>query len=294
MYRIDAGHAVIQTVDFITPIVDDPYDFGAIAAANSVSDVYAMGGRVILALNVCGFPKSMDEDVIGGILRGGAETVKEAGGVIAGGHTVDDKEPKYGLAVTGVVHPDRVLTKTGARPGDLLVLTKPLGVGVVTTAFKGNKADDNDVAEAVKQMKLLNKTSSEVFSRVGAHGCTDITGFSLLGHGYEITEKSGCAMTIRVKDLPFTPGAVGYADESLFPGGSHRNRHYYGKWVTFERTVSEKTQLLLFSPETSGGLLGVIPEENMDSTAALLEERKQPFWIIGEITEGRGITVKGI
>ena len=265
-------------MDIITPIVDAPYDFGVIAAANSMSDVYAMGGKVILALNVCGFPKEMDESLIGRILRGGAETVKKAGGVIAGGHTINDKEPKYGLAVTGIVHPDRVLTKAGARPGDLLVLTKPLGVGVVTTAFKGSKADDNDVAKAVRQMKMLNKTASEVFSRVGAHACTDITGFSLLGHGYEITEKSGCGMTIRIKDIPFTSGAVRYADESLFPGGSHKNRHYYGKWISFENAVSEEMQLLLFSPETSGGLLGVIPKENMDTATAFLEEQNQPFW----------------
>jgi len=224
VYRINDEVAVIQTTDFFTPIVDDPYAYGAIAAANAMSDVYAMGGQVVLALNIAAFPADMDEAIIRAILRGGAEKVKEAGGVIAGGHTIDDEEPKYGLAVMGIVHPDRIATKGGARPGDVLVLTKPLGVGIITTACKADAADPTHVEAATQSMMQLNKYAAEALQGGEFHAATDITGFSLLGHAYEMAEKSGTRLRFRFDDLPFHPGAKEYAELLLFPGGANRNQ----------------------------------------------------------------------
>jgi len=233
VYRISDQVAVIQTLDFFPPVVDDPYDYGAIAAANAMSDVYAMGGEVVLALNICGFPPSLPREVVSEILRGGAEKVAEAGGVLAGGHTIDDKEPKYGLSVMGVIHPDRVLAKAHARVGDALVLTKRLGIGLITTALKGGVAEAEHVAGAVETAKTLNRQAARLIQRVGVHGCTDITGFSILGHGYEMAEKSGVGLRLRLSRLPFLDGAVRYAQEWLFPAGTCRNEQRYAPWVRF-------------------------------------------------------------
>jgi len=291
VYKINDEVAVIQTLDFFPPVVDDPYDYGAIAAANAMSDVYAMGGEVVLALNICGFPPDMDPAIVAEILRGGAEKVAEAGGVLAGGHTLDDKEPKYGLAVMGIVHPDRVLTKAGARPGDALVLTKPLGVGIITTALKGGVADPAHVAAAVENMKKLNRNAARLIQQVGVHACTDVTGFALLGHGYEIAEKSGVRLRFYVDKLPFLDGAIQYAENWLFPGGSCRNQSAYEQEVDFAPGISEEMQMLLFTPETSGGLLIAVPPEKLEMLTALFAGEGHPYWVVGEVVEGKGIEV---
>jgi len=292
VYRLTPELAVIHTLDFFTPIVDDPYQYGAIAAANALSDVYAMGGEVLLALNICAFPADMDPDIISEILRGGADKVKEAGGVLAGGHTVDDKEPKYGLSVLGVVHPDRVLTKGGARPGDVLVLTKPLGAGIVTTAFKGGVAEPEHIAAATASMAALNRTAAQLAGRVGVRGATDITGFSLLGHASEMAALSGVGLRFRLADLPFLPGAREYAEQWLFPAGANRNQEHFGCGVTFAEAIGDEMRLLLFTPETSGGLLLAVPADRLAELLALAAEAGQPMWVVGEVVEGFGIEVE--
>jgi len=291
VYKINDGVAVIQTLDFFPPIVDDPYDYGAIAAANAMSDVYAMGGEVVLALNICGFPRDLPAEVVSDILRGGAEKVAEAGGILAGGHTLDDKEPKYGLAVMGFVHPDRVLTKAGTRPGDVLLLTKPLGVGIITTALKGEVADPSHVEGAVSSMKKLNREAARLVQSVGVNACTDITGFALLGHGYEMAEKSGVRLRFYVEQLPFLEGARQYADDWLFPGGTCNNERAYEHAVRFEPGISEEMQQLLYTPETSGGLLIAVPPERLETLTALFADGGHPCWVIGEVVEGEGIEV---
>lgn len=291
VYKINDEVAVIQTLDFFPPVVDAPYDYGAIAAANAMSDVYAMGGEVVLALNICGFPPDLPPDIVTEILRGGAEKVAEAGGVLAGGHTLDDKEPKYGLAVMGFVHPDRVLTKAGARPGDVLILTKPLGVGIITTALKGQVADPTHVAAAVESMKRLNRDAARLIQQVGVHACTDITGFALLGHGYEMAEKSGVRLRFYVNKLPFLDGAIQYAEGWLFPGGTCNNERAYEHAVRFEPGISEEMQQLLYTPETSGGLLIAVPSEKLKALTALFDGEGHPYWVVGEVVEGEGIEV---
>jgi len=292
VYRISDEVAVIQTLDFFPPVVDDPYDYGAIAAANAMSDVYAMGGEVVLALNICGFPPDLDPAIVAEILRGGAEKVAEAGAVLAGGHTLDDKEPKYGLAVMGIVHPDRVLTKAGAKPGDILVLTKPLGVGIITTALKGDMADPSHVAAAVESMKRLNRKAAQLMQRVGVNACTDITGFSLLGHSQEMAALSGVRIRFRLGKLPFLEGAKGYARDWLFPGGTCRNQRHYGPSVRFAPDIEEEMRMLLFTPETSGGLLIAVPAAKAEQLVALFEAESQECWVVGEVMEGEGVEVE--
>jgi selenide,water dikinase len=291
VYQINDQVAVIQTLDFFPPVVDDPYDFGAIAAANGMSDVYAMGGEVVLALNICAFPVDLPLEVIAEILRGGAEKVAEAGGVIAGGHTLNDKEPKYGLSVMGLVHPDRVLTKAGARPGDVLVLTKPLGVGIITTALKGQAADPAHVAAAVESMKRLNRQAARVIQQVGVHACTDVTGFALLGHAYEMAEKSGVQLRFHLERLPFLAGALQYAEQQLFPGGTSNNQRAYEHAVRFGPGISEEMQWLLYTPETSGGLLVAVPPERLDTLTGLFADAGHPCWVVGDVVEGEGVKV---
>ena len=293
VYRLSDEVAVIQTVDFFTPIVDDPYAYGAIAAANAMSDVYAMGGQVVLALNIAAFPADLPEETIREILRGGAEKVLEAGGAIAGGHTVDDDEPKYGLAVMGIVHPDRVSTKAGARPGDVLILTKPLGVGIIATAFKSDQAEPEHVAVATEWMMRLNKKAAEIMQEFAIRAATDITGFALLGHASEMAERSGVRLRFRFADLPFHPGALRYADEMLFPGGANRNRDAFAPHVTFRGDLTPEMRLLLFTPETSGGLLIAVPPRVLDPFLARCEEEGQPAWVVGEVVEGEGVEVMG-
>jgi selenide,water dikinase len=291
VYKVTDDVAVIQTLDFFTPVVDDAYDYGAIAAANAMSDVYAMGGEVALALNICGFPPTLPEETIAEILRGGAEKVLEAGGALAGGHTVDDEEPKYGLAVMGLVHPNRILTKGGARPGDRLALTKPLGVGIIVTAAKGDAADPAHVPPAVASMKRLNRDAARLAQRIGVHACTDITGFALLGHGYEMAERSGVRLRFVVAGLPFLDGAIRYGNEWLFPAGTCRNETCFGRHVDFAADISDEMRQLLFTPETSGGLLLAVAPDKADNLTAAFADTGQPLWIVGEVTTGQRIEV---
>jgi selenide,water dikinase len=276
----------VVTTDFFTPIVDDPYDYGSIAAANSISDVYAMGGRPFLALNVAALVPSLPPEVNGEILRGGAEKAREAGVVIAGGHTIQDKEPKYGLVVLGFVNPKKMLTKGGVKVGDALVLTKPLGFGVTTTALKQQKAAPEDVAEVVRWMKRLNKEAGSLAVEFGLRGGTDVTGFSLLGHGSEMAEASGVGIRFFVEKLPFVSCAHKYAELWTFPGGASDNRLYFGPRVRFAAAIAEETQMLLFDPQTSGGLLLAVPPKKLTTFLRRAEEVKQPVWVIGEAVEG--------
>ena len=291
VYRINDECAVIQTIDFFPPIVDDPYDFGAVAAANAMSDIYAMGGQVILALNVCCFPDDVPRTVLQDILRGGADKVAEAGGVLAGGHTVIDKELKYGLSVMGVVHPDRILRKSGARPGDILILTKPLGSGITTTALKNGVLSEADIGASVDSMKVLNRSAAGVLSQVGVSACTDVTGFSLLGHAHEIAENSGIGLCIEAGKLPFLERARESAEEKCFPGGTFRNKKYYEGMVRFGASISEQQILMMFTPETSGGLLATAAASRADAVRTLFEANKLQYWPIGEVVEGSGIRV---
>jgi selenium donor protein len=282
---------LVLTVDFFTPVVDDPYDFGNIAAANSISDVFAMGGQPFLALNVAALLPDLPPEINAEILRGGAEKCLEAGVVIAGGHTVQDKEPKYGLVVIGFVDPEKMLTKGGVRPGDALVLTKPLGFGVTTTALKQQKATPEDVAEVVSWMKKLNRDASALAVEFGLRGGTDVTGFSLLGHAAEMADASGVGLRFFVEKLPFVSCARKYADMGTFPGGASDNHLYFGPRIRFAPSFSEETQMLLFDPQTSGGLLLAIPLKKKEAFLKRAAEIGQPVWIIGEAVEGSGIDV---
>jgi len=291
VWKIAPDVAVIQTLDFFPPVVDDPYDYGAVAAANAMSDVYAMGGEVALALNICTFPDHLPLETIEGILRGGADKVAEAGGVVAGGHTIEGKEPTYGLSVMGLVHPDKVLTKAGARPGDALVLTKALGAGMVTTALKAEITEPAQVEAVVTSMARLNRQAAQLAQAVGVNAATDITGFALLGHGYEMAAKSGVRLRFDLADLPFLPGAREFADDSLFPAGSCHNRDAYAQYVDFGPGIDEETQLLLLTPETSGGLLLSVSTERLADLLARFAEAEEPVWVVGDVREGQGVEV---
>jgi selenide,water dikinase len=290
VYRISDEQALIFTTDFFTPVVDDPYVYGAVAAVNAMSDVYAMGGQVLLALSIAAFPPKLPAPVISEILRGAADKVAEAGGVIAGGHTIDDDEPKFGLAVVGTVHPSRVGKKGGARPGDKLLLTKPLGVGMITTAGKGDAAEPAHVDEAIQAMLELNRRAAELAQRVTFHAMTDITGFALLGHAYEMASAGQVRFRFTFDQLPFLPGAKDYADLWLFPGGTCNNERTFEEHVTFNG-IAEEMQQLLYTPETSGGLLIALPPADADRLVGLYRKAGQPVWRVGEVVEGEGIEV---
>jgi selenide,water dikinase len=291
VYKLTEGAAVIFTTDFFPPIVDDPYDYGAIAAANAMSDIYAMGGEVVLALNIACFPADLPLEVAREILRGGAEKVREAGGVIAGGHTVDDPEPKYGLAVMGLIHPSRVAVKAGAQPGDVLVLTKPLGVGIVTTALKSDMAEPRSLEEAVASMSRLNRDAAQAMTAGSYHAATDITGFGLLGHAWEMVRQGGICFRFHLDSLPFVHGAQALADAWLFPGGANRNEEAYRPHVRFATPISDEMQMLMFTPETSGGLLIALPPGEVERYQARCAARGQPVWVVGEVLQGDGIEV---
>lgn len=284
VYRLNDQQALVTTMDFFPPVVDDPYDFGAIAAANALSDVYAMGGRPLFAINLVAFPDHLDRDILREILRGGAEKVAEAGAAIAGGHSVTDKEPKYGLAVTGIVAPAAVKTKGGGRPGDLLLLTKPLGAGIITTALKGEKANPVDVAAAVASMKRLNQGAAEAAEAAYAHAVTDITGFGLLGHAHEMAHLGMVNFRFAWDSLPWLPGALTYAELGTFPGGMGRNRDYFAPWLTFGPAITDLMQDMLWTPETSGGLLAAVAPDNV----ATFQEHCPSAVVIGEVLAGDG------
>jgi selenide,water dikinase len=291
VWRLDANRALVITTDFFTPVVDDPFDYGSIAAANSLSDIYAMGGKPFLALNVAGLPPDLPTDINAEILRGGAEKCLEAGVVIAGGHTVQDKEPKYGLVAVGFVDPERMLTKGGVKPGDLLMLTKPLGFGVTTTALKQQKASPEDINEVVTWMKRLNREAGDLAVEAGLHSSTDVTGFSLLGHANEMAAASGVGLQLEIGKIPFVSCARKYAEMGCFPGGASDNSHYFGPNVRFESNIREEMQMLLFDPQTSGGLLLAVPQVRRDSFMQRAKEIGLPIWVIGKAIEGSGIDV---
>jgi selenide,water dikinase len=284
VYRLNNKQAIISTTDFFPPVVDDAYDFGAIAAANAMSDIYAMGGEVLFALNLIAFPDHLGSDILREILRGGAEKVAEAGAVVVGGHSVNDKEPKYGLAVTGIVHPEKIKTKGGGNPGDVLLLTKPLGVGVITTALKQQRASAEHVAIAVESMKMLNMDAAIAARLTGASAVTDITGFGLLGHAREMAVQGGVDFRFFLEKLPWLPGAIGYGEAGAFPGGMGNNMHFFAEYVNFNKKVPMLMRDMLFTPETSGGLLVAIAPEMVDR---FQEECKEGV-VVGEIIDGEG------
>ena len=287
VYRISEDLAMIQTLDFFPPMVDDPYVFGQIAAANALSDIYAMGGEPRLALNILAYPNCLGSRVLGEILAGGASKVKEAGAVLAGGHSINDEEPKYGMSVTGFVHPDKIWKNAGARPGDLLILTKALGVGILNTAVKAEMASSEEEKEARESMTCLNKTAMEVFRRFPIHCCTDVTGFSLAGHALEIAKASQVSLEIFTDKLPLLPGVLDYASMGLVPEGTYRNKAYQKEEAFLEEEIPEAMEDLLFDPQTSGGLLAAVPFEEGEKLLAALEEAglKTPAAMIGRVEE---------
>lgn len=294
VYRLNDDTALIQTVDFFTPIVDDPYDFGRIAAANSLSDVYAMGGRPLLCMNILACPvKSMDSSVFRRVLEGGLAVIREAGALLVGGHSIEDAELKYGLSVTGLVHPQRVLRNGGAQPGDVLVLTKPLGTGILSTAIKGGLASAAMAQQLVDLLVTLNRLPMEIVDadqalRSGVHGCTDITGFGLFGHVHEMAAASGASIRLDREALPILPEVLGFADMGIIPEGAYRNRGYYRQWVRSGQPELDSLEMLGYDPQTSGGLLLAMER---DAAMQLLEELAQRGYlpecrIIGEVLPG--------
>lgn len=288
VYQLNEQQAVISTTDFFPPVVDDPYAFGAIAAANALSDIYAVGGEPLMAINLVAYPDGLGLEILSEILRGGAEKVREAGAVIAGGHTVTDKEPKYGLAVTGRVHPAEIITKGGAVPGDKLILSKPLGTGVVTTALKQGKARPEHVEAAVISMSRLNREASRMARQWRVNAMTDITGYSLLGHGHEMAHLGHVDFVLSYGALKWLPGSQAYAEQGIFPGGMQRNQDYFSTWVDFHETIGEAQRNLLFDPQTSGGLLMAVPAaQSMELLAALIDAGDEAA-VVGEVQPGDG------
>ncbi len=288
VFQVRDDLALVQTVDFFPPVVDDPFVFGQVAAANALSDIYAMGAEPLTALNIVAFPEcGLDLETLRLILRGGYEKVKEAGAVILGGHSVADPEPKYGLAVTGMAHPREIFTKKGARPGDFLVLTKPLGTGVLLTALKAGELSSREEEALVKTMVTLNAAAARAARTVGVHACTDITGFGLLGHLYEVAEASGVEVEVDAGACAFLPGARERANEGFIPAGAYTNRAFWEQFVEFAPEVEDTEKMLLFDPQTSGGLLLAVAPEKKEELLRVLREAGVPrFRVIGRVTAG--------
>ena len=285
VYKLSDDLAVIQTLDFFTPIVDDPYTFGQVAAANALSDVYAMGGKPLTAMNIVCFPiKKMSISILQEILRGGLDKMREAGVVLVGGHSVEDQELKYGVSVTGVIHPAKVVLNTGAKAGDKLLLTKPLGTGIINTALKGDMAGEVAVSEAIKCMVALNRKASEVMMDIGVNACTDVTGFGLLGHACEMIEGSDVGMVIYSSSVPLLPETGEYAQMGLIPGGTIRNRDFRLPMIERAAEISDEMLLILFDAQTSGGLLISVPGREADTLVQRMhEEGIEEAAIIGEV-----------
>jgi selenide,water dikinase len=287
VYSLRKDLALVQTVDFITPIVDDPYTFGAIAAANALSDVYAMGARPVTALNIVGFPvRSLPLATLQEILRGAAETVAEAGATIVGGHTIDDPEPKFGLAVTGLAHPARIVRKAGGRAGDALILTKPLGTGILTTALDRRLISEDDMLETAASMRSLNRAAAEAMVGVGVHACTDVTGFGLLGHLHELAEASGVSARLSLNQIPVHPGVWDLARRDAVPGGSRNNHRYLMEHVTWGAGIKPEEQMVLCDAQTSGGLLMAVPPRRKARLEAALRAGGVLAAEIGRLTPG--------
>jgi selenide,water dikinase len=294
VYRLNDETALIQTVDFFTPIVDDPFLFGQIAAANALSDVYAMGGKPLLAMNLACFPiKKMDKGVLREIFKGGLEKIKEAGALLVGGHSIEDEELKYGLSVTGVAHPNRILLNSGARVGDRLLLTKPLGTGILATALKGGLADREVEEMIARVMATLNADAAQIMVTMAPHGCTDITGFGLIGHLHEVAAASGVGIRINASRIPVLPGAVHFAAMGIIPEGAYKNRNFYQKKVISGLTANDPLEMIFYDPQTSGGLLISASLEAVESIAKRLGKRNYAldYGVIGEVVEGPAGTI---
>lgn len=285
VYYLDENTALVQTTDFFPPIVDDPFLYGQIAAANAISDVYAMGGEPKLALNILCLPEAMSGQQVQELLRGGYDKAYEAGAIITGGHTIHGAEPIYGLAVSGFVHPQRILTNSGARPGDVLLLTKPLGVGVLTTAAKAGLVEDAVMQRLYRQMATLNRTARDIMVKYRVHSCTDVTGFALLGHGFEMAQGSGVTVHIRSGNVPYHPEAWELADMGFIPAGAYRNREYAQAGVTVRPGISRTMQDLLYDPQTSGGLLMAVAEEDAEACLRELRDSIPAAAAVGYVTE---------
>jgi selenide,water dikinase len=291
VWKLDDKRALVVTTDFFTPVVDDPYDYGAIAAANSLSDVYAMGAKPFLALNVAAFPPDLPHEIAQAIVRGAAEKCREAGVVVAGGHTITDNEPKFGLVAIGIAETDKILIKGGAKPGDHLFLSKPLGFGVTTTALKRGLTSPEEVAEVTGWMKRLNDQAAQLALDCSLKAVTDITGFSLLGHASEIAQASQVGLEIYFNQIPLISPARKYADAYTFPGGASDNRLYFEKHISFDSALSDNEQMLLFDPQTSGGLLLCVPDDRLVVFREKAKERGIPVWDIGLVSSKPGLRV---
>lgn len=282
VYKISEELALIQTVDIFPPVVDDPYEYGRIAAANSLSDVYAMGGIPKLAMNIFCFPEELPKETLTAILQGGYEKVAEAGAIVVGGHTIKDPVPKYGLSVTGFVHPGKVLKNNGVRPGDVLILTKALGTGILTTAAKGGLLSDGEYRSMIDSMARLNRFAAQLMETEPViHACTDITGFGFLGHSYEMASGSGCSLYIDSNRVPALPGALDYASMGLVPANTYKNREYLDDLVLLSSSLREDLGDLLFDPQTSGGLLIALPEKRGEDFLRRLKETVPVAEIVG-------------
>jgi selenide,water dikinase len=282
-YRISDELAIIATLDFFPPLVDDARTFGEIAAANALSDVFAMGGRVLFALSIAAFPEELPRDTMAAIFEGAAGKVREAGGTLAGGHTIRDPEPKYGLAVIGAAHPDRLLRKGGARPGDVLVLTKPLGTGLLVSGQRQGRTSPDDLAAAVDQMRTLNQTASGVFVAHGIAGATDVTGFGLLGHGLEMARASGTRFVFHAASLPALAGAIELAVAGVETGGAAHNRRFVAPALTVADGIADERVVLAHDPQTSGGLLAAVPADRLAAVRAALGEAGVEGWVVGRV-----------
>ena len=291
VWKLDERQSLVITTDFFTPVVDDPYDYGAIAAANSLSDVYAMGAKPFLALNISAFPSNLPNEITQAIVRGAAEKCREAGVVIAGGHTITDNEPKFGLVAIGIAESDRILTKGGAKPGDHLFLSKPLGFGVTTTAMKRGLTSSEDVAEVTGWMKRLNRETGQLAVDCGLKSATDITGFGLLGHASEIAQASGVGLDFEYNQIPFIDACHKFARAFTFPGGASDNKLYFEWQVSFDLALNDAEQMLLFDPQTSGGLLMCVPEDKVGNFQKLANERGILVWEIGVVGPEPGLRV---
>lgn len=293
VYKINDELALIQTLDFFTPVVNDPYTFGQIAAANALSDVYAMGGKPILALNIVCFPSCLEINILAQILKGGADKVKEAGAIIAGGHSLEDDEPKYGLSVTGTVNPEKIITNRGARVGDYLVLTKPLGTGIINTGIKGNLVDDKTQKAVEEVMSTLNKEAADAMVKTGVSACTDITGFGLLGHAVEMAQASEVSLQINKKSIPVIEGTKDLAAMGLIPGGAYNNKNFLNGKVRFDKKLEPADEMVLYDPQTSGGLLISVAKNKVDLLMKNLQEDEVTCArVIGRAVEKRDYLIE--
>lgn len=292
VYKLNDETALIQTLDFFTPIVDDPYMYGQIAAANSLSDVYAMGGQPLLAMNIVCFPNCLSQEILTAILKGGADKIQEAGALLVGGHTVEDNEPKYGLSVTGIVHPDKVISNATAKPGHKLILTKPLGMGILNTALKADLLLASQVEHVMNVMAVLNNIAAEGMKKYGATACTDITGFGLLGHAYEMAKASNVSLKIDYRSVPIMENTIAYGKMGLVPAGAYANKKYIAEYIHLDDGVPQHIQDILFDPQTSGGLLISVPQNQVDSLLDYYQQHLTvEFAMIGEVIEKNNASI---